>query len=170
VSEVEIFTPTGVLVGTTPGVPLTNDGPDLSRGLSLEDASWYPHDGTPPAHRDESAVGPDDILLIVSPVPELVVHMTWYPIIVEVGPYRVSGSLATHPGFDPARALARPTSTFIALSNAVIELAGRDGPNSAERAHLHVNRYAVVKVTATIMLGHFFPGARLVVQEPVAAR
>lgn len=166
-SEVEIFTPTGVLMGWTAGVPLSNDGPDLARGLAVEEARWYPLDGTPPEHRDKSAVAPDDVLLIVSPVPEVVVHMAWYPIVVEVGPYRVSGSLPTHPGFDPARALARPGSTFIALSDAVIELAGRGDAQPAERAHLYVNRYAVERVTSTLMLGHFFPGARLVNPEPV---
>jgi hypothetical protein len=169
VSEVEIFTPTGVLLGLTRGVPLSNDGPDLSRWLALEDARWYPLDGTAPAHVGERAVAPDDILLIVSPVPEITVHMAWFPILIEVGPYRVSGQLPTHPGFDPARALARPGSTFIALSDAVIELAGREAAHSAERARLFVNRYAVERVTSTLMLGHFFPGARLVGQESVKA-
>ena len=168
-SEVEIFTPTGVLLGLTPGVPLSNDGPDLVRGLALEDVRWYPLDVTAPAHVDERAVPPDDILLIVSPVPEITVHMAWFPIVVELGPYRVSGQLPTHPGFDPARALARPGSTFIALSDAVVELAGREAAHGAERAHLFVNRYAVERVTSTLMLGHFFPGARLVGLEPVKA-
>ena len=168
VAEVEIFTPTGVLLGLTPGVPLSNDGPDLLRELAVQEARWYPLDGTAPAHVGERAVPPDDILLIVSPVPEITVHMAWFPIVVEVGPYRVSGQLPTHPGFDPARALARPGSTFIALSDTVVELAGRERAHGAERPHLHVNRYAVERVTSTLMLGHFFPGARLVGHGPVA--
>jgi hypothetical protein len=35
-----------------------------------------------------------------------------------------------------------------------------------------VNRYAVDRVTSSLMLGHFFPGARLVAQEaasPIAS-
>lgn len=162
-ADVEIFTPTGVLAGLTPRVPLTNDGSDLTRGLGLSDARWYPLDGTPPCHRGDIAVPTDDILLIVTDEPEMKVHMAWYSIALEVGPYKVAGRLATHPGFDPAKAIARPTSTFIALSDAVIELGGRTA-GSAERRFLHVNRYAVDSVTSTLMLGYFFPGARLVGQ------
>lgn len=168
-SEVEIFTPTGVLVGTTEGAPLTNDGPDPATGLALDDARWYPIDGTSPVHRGAATVAPDDILLIVTDAPEMKVHMAWYSIGLEIGPYRVSGRLATHPGFDPAKALARPGSTFISLTDAVVELAGSDDNGMAERAHLHVNRYAVERVNSTLMLGHFFPGARLDAQDPVAA-
>lgn len=160
--EVEIFTPTGVLAGTTAHVPLTNDGPDLLQPLAIEAARWYPIDGGRPAHRGEASVGPDDILLIVTPEPELKVHMAWYSVALDVGPYRVSGRLATHPGFDPVRALARPGSAFIPLSDATIELAGRDDAGTAQRPYLHVNRYAVDKVTSSLMLGHFFPGAHLV--------
>lgn len=168
--ELEIFTPTGVLAGTGAHVPLTNDGPDLVGPLTVEDARWYPIDGSPPTHRGNATIGPDDILLIVTPEPELKVHMAWYSVALEVGPYRVSGRLATHPGFDPARALARPGSTFIALSDATIELGGHNEAGTAQRPYLHVNRYAVDRVTSSLMLGHFFPGARLVAQEsaPVA--
>ena len=167
-AEVEIFTPTGVFAGTTEGAPLTNDGPDLASRLVLDDARWYPIDGTTPVHQGTASVDPDDILLIVTDAPEMKVHMAWYSIALEVGPYRVSGRLATHPGFDPAKALARPGGTFISLSDAVVELVDQDGGDKAERAHLHVNRYAVERVDSTLMLGHFFPGARLVAHEPVA--
>jgi hypothetical protein len=169
VSDVEVFTPTGVLVGTTMGVPLTNDGPDLAQPLSVDDARWYPLDGSRPVHRGDTTVLPDDILLVVTPEPELKVHMAWYSVALEVGPYRVAGRLATHPGFDPARAIARPGSAFVAISDATIELDGHDGVSSAARPYLHVNRYAVERVTSTLMLGYFFPGARLVAQESAAA-
>ena len=165
--ELEIFTPTGVLAGTTAHVPLTNDGPDLLEPLTLEAARWYPIDGGPPAHHGEATVGPDDILLIVTPEPELKVHMAWFSVALEVGPYYVSARLATHPGFDPERALARPGSTFVALTDATIELVGGDDGGAAQRPYLHVNRYAVDKVTSSLMLGHFFPGARLVAKDSV---
>ena len=165
-SEVEIFAPTGVLAGETDQVPLTNAGPDLTRPLAVEDGRWFPLDGGSPTHAGDTTIAPDDILLIVTPEPGLKVHMAWYAVTLELGPYRVSGQLATHPGFDPARAIARPTSTFIALSDVTIELAGRDDAVAVARAHLHVNRYAVERVTSSLMLGYFFPGARLVGQEP----
>lgn len=163
--EIEIFTPSGVLAGTTAHVPLTNDGPDLVQPLAVDGARWYPIDGSRPTQPGETSIGPDDILLIVTPEPELKVHMAWYSVALEVGPYRVSGRLATHPGFDPARALARPGGTFIALSDVTIELTDRNDAGSAQRPYLHVNRYAVDRVTSSLMLGHFFPGARLLAQE-----
>lgn len=169
-SDVEVFTATGVIAGTTARVPLVGDGPDLLEPLAVAGARWYPLDGSRPTQRDAASIQPDDILLIVTPVPELKVHMAWYSVALDIGPYRVSGRLATHPGFDPARALARPGSTFIPLSDATIALIERGGATSAERPYLHVNRYAVDRVTSSLMLGHFFPGARLVTQEsaPVA--
>ncbi len=164
-SEVEIFEPTGVLAGETQRVPLTNSGPNLTSPLAVEEGRWFPLDGAAPTHVGDTSVPPDDILLIVTPEPELKVHMAWYPVTLEVGPYRVSGQLATHPGFDPARSLARPAGIFIALSEATVELADREGADSATRTYLHVNRYAVERVTSSLMLGYFFPGARLVTQE-----
>ena len=107
--------------------------------------------------------------MIVTPEPEIKAHMALYPVAIEIGPYRVTGQLATHPGFDPAKAIARPSSPFIALSDVVIELEGHDGASSAARGYVHVNRYAVDRVTSSLMLGYFFPGAHLVVQEPVAS-
>jgi hypothetical protein len=165
--EVEVFTPAGVLAGLTVRVPLTNDGPDLLSPLAVQDGRWYPIDGSPPSHRVQARVPPDDILVIATPAPEMTVHMAWYTVTLDVGPYRVTGNLATHPGFDPARAIARPTSTFVGLRDATIELIDRDGAANAERPHVHVNRYAVERVASTLMLGHFFPGARLVPPEVV---
>jgi hypothetical protein len=166
-AEVEIFTPTGVLAGSTGRVPLSNNGPDLTMPLTVADARWYPIDGGQPSHRGDVRVQPDEILLIVTPEREITVHMTWYSISLEIGPYRVSGSLATHPGFDPERTLARPSSTFVALRDATIELIGREDVSSPVRAHLHVNRYAVERVASSLMLAIYFPGAQLAPQEAV---
>jgi hypothetical protein len=163
--ELEIFTPTGVFVGSAARVPSINDGPDLALPITLDDVRAYPIDGDRPEHRDETTIEADDVLLLAMPEPELKVHMAWFSVGVEVGPYRISGRLATHPGFDPARALARPGGTFIALSDVTIELTRRDESGAAERPYVLVNRYAVEKVTSSLMLGHFFPGAQLVAQE-----
>ena len=159
--ELELFTPTGVMAGSVARVPLTPGGSDLLTPLAVEAGRWYPIDGGPPAHRGEVTVSPDDILVIATDEPEMTIHMTWYPVVLEVGPYRVRGSLATHPGFDPEKALARPGSGYVPLRDAVIELVGRDDAGTAERAHVLVNRYAVEKAASALMLGFFFPGARL---------
>lgn len=168
-TEIEIFTPTGVLAGVTARAPLSNDGPDLSAPLTVADGRWYPIDGSPPTRCGDDCVAPDDILVLVTPEPELKVHMAWYSVRLEVGPYVVAGRLATHPGFDPARAIARPTGGFVALRDATIELVGQPGAGVAERAYVHVNRYAVDRVDSQLMLGFYFPGAQFTAQEPVSA-
>jgi hypothetical protein len=168
VADVEIFTPTGVLAGSTDRIPLTNDGPDLAGPLPIEEARWYPLDGSRAAHRGGVTVAPDDILVIVTAEPELRVHMAWYSVALDVGPYRVTGRIPTHPGFDPARAIVRASGPFVALSDVTIEVASVDRASSASRPYVHVNRYAVDRVTSSLMLGHFFPGARLVAPEAPA--
>jgi len=165
-ADVEIFTPSGVVAGITARTPLTDEGPDLESTLAVGDARWYPIDGGTPSQRGDVRLEPDEILLIVSEEQELGVHMNWHDICVDVGPYRVSGSIATMPGFDPDRALARPGSTFVPLREATIELAGRLDVEPAKRAHVHVNRYAVDGCATDIDLGFFFPGARFAGQEP----
>ena len=80
---------------------------------------------------------------------------------------RVTAMIATMPGFDPERALARPGSTYIPLREATIELLGRSDVAPAKRDHVHVNRYAVEMVSSSLMLGFFFPGARLATPEAV---
>ena len=159
--DCEIYTPTGVLAGTADLTPVTADGPDLVDPLTVTDASWYPLDGDAPSQQPVVDVSPDDLLVVITPPPEVKVHLTWYAIALEVGPYRVLGSLSTHPGFDPSKSIARPGSMFVPLSDVTIELLDHPEAGSAERAHVHVNRYAVDRVTAPIMLGHFFPGAQL---------
>jgi hypothetical protein len=171
VSDCEIYTPTGVLAGTADVTPVAAEGPELVDPFTVAGASWYPLDGGPPTQRPVISVVPDDMLVVVTPAPEMFVHLTRYAISLEVGPYRVKGSLSTHPGFDPEKSIARPGGSFIPLSDATIELLDHPEAGSAERAHVHVNRYAVVRVVAQIMLGHYFPGAQLETREapvPVA--
>ena len=97
----------------------------------------------------------------------MTIHMNLYAITLEVGPYRVSASIATLPGFDPDRALARPGGTFVPLRDATIELVDRPDVESAERARVHVNRYTVESCTCSLILGFYFPGARFATPEAV---
>ena len=169
-SDCEIYTPTGVLTGTADVTSVAADGAELTEPFTVAGSSWYPLDGGPPTQRPVASVLPDDMLVVVTPAPELFVHLTWYSIALEVGPYRVLGSLSTHPGFDPEKSIARPGGSFVPLSEVTIELVGHPEAGTAELAHVHVNRYAVDRVVAPIMLGHYFPGAQLETRQvPVPA-
>lgn len=156
-------------MGTADVTPVTAEGPELIDPITVAGASWFPLDGGPPTERPVATIVPDDMLVVVTPAPGLFVHLTRYAIALEIGPYRVLGNLSTHPGFDPEKSIARPGGSFIPLSDVLIELMGHPEAGSAQRAHVHVNRYAVVRAVSPIMLGHYFPGAQLETQQvPVA--
>ena len=111
----------------------------------------------------------DDVLLAAEPLDAVgPVHAMWHPLHLVVGPYLVDGEMATMPGFDPARALARPTGTFVLLRDAHVRLAA--APEDAVGVHqaLLVHRYAVERVEADLMLGFFFPGAEVAIDETLA--
>ena len=165
--QVEIFTPTGVVSGTTSRAAVERDGRGAPRALSVEASRWYPLDGGEPERRETVIVPPDEILLVVLGPPAFTLHASWYPIELDVGPYRVEGHLPVAPGFDPARALARPTGPFVDLRDLTISIPGVPGAGIAERPHAQVNRYAVERVASSLMLGFFFPGAAL---EPLRDR
>jgi hypothetical protein len=160
-AQVEIFTPLGVVSGATLRPTLGVDDRGAPIAIPVERGRWYPLDGSKPEHQGSMIVAPDDVLLIVTAPPDFTVHASWYPIEIDVGPYCVEGRLPTSPGFDPARALARPGGAFVAIRDVVIKLRGRPDAGVAERSFAHVNRYAVDRVASTLMLGFFFPGASL---------
>lgn len=161
VSDCEIYAPTGVLEGTADVTLVTADGADITAPFAVGDATWFPLDGAAPTRAPILRVAPDDMLVVVTPPPQVMIHMTTYRIALEVGPYRLTGGLSTYPGFDPEKSISRPGGAFIPLREVTIELMGHPEAGVAEREHVHVNRYAVERVSAPIMLGHFFPGAQL---------
>jgi hypothetical protein len=165
--QVEIFTPTGVVSGSTPRPTIGSDAKGAAAPLPVDASRWYPLDGTAPERRGSLTVAPDDILLVVLAPPPFSVHASWYPIELEVGPYRLEARLPVSPGFDPARALARPTGAFVAIRDVAITLTGRNDAGIAERSYAQVNRYAVDRIRSNLMLGFFFPGATV---EPLQDR
>jgi hypothetical protein len=88
-------------------------------------------------------------------------HAQWHSIDLDTGPYRIEGELSTMPGFDPGRALARPTGQFVLLRDVRITLLGQPDAGEAMCDHALVNRYTVDRIAADIMLGFFFPGAAM---------
>jgi len=160
--QVEIFTPTGVVSGSTARATVGTDTKGAPAPLAVDTSRWYPLDGSAPQRRGSVTVPPDEILVVILAPPPFAVHSGWYPIELDVGPYHLEARLPTAPGFDPARALARPTGPFVALRDVSISLAGRTDAGIAERDFAHVNRYAVDRIASSLMLSFFFPGATLV--------
>ena len=67
------------------------------------------------------------------------------------------------PGFDPGRALARPTGEFVLLRDARLALIDLPDAGEASAPEVLVNRYTVDRVEADMMLGFFFPGAKMAI-------
>jgi|GEM_PF-1160742 len=121
-------------------------------------------DGTEAVHQGATRLEVDDFLIVVAP-PELTgpAHSVWHDVRIHSGPYVIEARLPTLPGFDPARALARPSGSFVLLGEVHIGLGGHldDGVDIHPLAW--VNRYAVDRIESDLELGFFFPGAESVV-------
>jgi hypothetical protein len=159
--DFEAYTAEGLLTGS-----VVADGRlvDLLASFSsvvVENAVLAPFDGPPQRADGWSSVEVDELLIVIA-APETVTpfHVVWHDVALSVGPYRVLGQLPAMPGFDPARALARPTGAFILLGRAQVDLqaAGLAGGFN-EHPYVWVNRYGVDAVTSDLDLGFFFPGA-----------
>ena len=162
--RVEIYGSAGVAIGVVARAGRLRAILEGGFDVLVEQAAWHPLDGSPPQQSSALTIARDDILLAVADqIEDIPVHAQWHDLTLDVGPYRVTGQLPTMPGFDPGRALARPTGEFVLLRDVRIAL-GRDvdGPAVAQAAAV-VNRYVVDRVTADLMLGFFFPGAEMVV-------
>jgi hypothetical protein len=94
------------------------------------------------------------------------VHAAFHAIRLEAGPYLIRGEMATLPGFDPGRALTRPTGTFVLLSDVKVSLLADANAGTASHDRALVNRYSVDRVDSDLMLGFFFPGAHIEMPAP----
>jgi hypothetical protein len=112
-------------------------------------------------------VNVDEVLFAVADdAPDAPVHAAWHHVVLESGPYTIEGDLATLPGFDPGRSLARPSGEFVLLRDVRLSLRDRPDAGVSVGDHALVNRYAVEQIKADLMLGFFFPGAAI---TPVSA-
>jgi hypothetical protein len=162
--RVEIYGAAGVAIGSIARSGRMREILESGLDLLVEQAAWHPLDGSPAQPSAALNVAEDDIFLAVAEeFDDGPVHAQWHDITLDVGAYRVTGQMPTMPGFDPGRALARPTGEFVLLRDVRIALVDDvDGP-AVERPAAFVNRYVVDRVSADMMLGFFFPGAEMVV-------
>lgn len=129
--------------------------------LDLTDVRWRALESAADAPAGDLTIAIDDVLIAVADDDSAVpVHASWHAIRLEVGPYVVEGDMPTLPGYDPGRALTRPSGEFVMLSDVRLGRVG-GGPPAPIGRHGLINRYAVERVDADIMLGFFFPGAAM---------
>ena len=129
-------------------------------GLVLEDVVSRALDGSTADPAASVTIAADDVLLAIGDdEPTTPVHATWHHISLLSGPWVVEGSLPTMPGFDPGRALTRPSGEFVLLRDVRVSLRERPDVEVARGDHAFVNRYDVELIRAESMLAFFFPGA-----------
>lgn len=160
--RVEVYTIGGMARGI-----LARSGP-LREALSSEDrlqlegTVWQGLDDPAPRPAGTVVIAIDDILFAVADdEPGAPVHVAWHHVLLDSGPYALEGELATMPGFDPGRSLARPSGEFVLLRDVRLSLRGRPEAGVSAGDHALVNRYAVERIRADLMLGFFFPGAAI---------
>ncbi len=158
--RVAVYTAAGVATGTIAPAATLHDRLERGGSVELGDAAWLPLHGLPAHAGSGSSIAIDDVLLATDPGDSgEPVHAMWHPVLIDAGPYVVHGELPTMPGFDPGRALTRPSGSFLRLRDVRIELRGRPDAGGREHPSVYVNRYAVDRVRAGLMLGFFFPGS-----------
>jgi hypothetical protein len=160
--RVEAYTATGIATGIVAAPGHLREHVDGVPDLLVDDGDWLPIDGSAARHVGELRMPVDDLLVLVSDeLDDVPGHAQWHSIDLDAGPFRVEGELSTMPGFDPGRALARPSGQFVLLRDVRITLLSEPDDGEARMAHALVNRYTVDRIAADIMLGFFFPGAAM---------
>jgi hypothetical protein len=158
--RVDAYTSGGVASGILARPGALRDALEDGGSLPLDGAAWQGLDDAAPSAAGSLAIPSDDVLVAVADDdPGVAVHAAWHHIQLESGPYTVEGDLATQPGFDPGRALTRPSGEFLLLRDIRLSMRERPEAGIATGDHALVNRYAVERIRADLMLGFFFPGA-----------
>jgi hypothetical protein len=158
--RVDAYTSRGMASGVLARPGSLRDTLEADGSLLLDRAAWQAIDDVTARVAGSMTIPSDDVLIAVADDdPGIPVHASWHRVHLESGPYTVEGDLATMPGFDPGRALTRPSGEFLLLRD--IRLSVRSNPDAgvAQGDHALVNRYGVDRIRADLMLGFFFPGA-----------
>ncbi len=138
--------------------------------VQLDGATWRTLDDPTARSAGTIMIPVDDILIAVADdEPGAPVHAAWHHVRLDSGPYTLEGDLATMPGFDPGRSLSRPSGEFVMLRDVRLSLRDRPETGISVGDHALVNRYAVERIDADLMLGFFFPGAVIATNSTVTA-
>jgi hypothetical protein len=158
--RVDAYTSGGMASGTLARPGGLRDALEANGSLPLEGAAWQGLEDATARSAGSMSIPSDDVLVAVGDDdPGIPVHAAWHHIHLESGPYTVEGELATLPGFDPGRALTRPSGEFLLLRDIRLSVRARPEAGVSLGDHALINRYAVERIRADLMLGFFFPGA-----------
>ncbi|HEX8940051.1 MAG TPA: hypothetical protein VF763_07795 [Candidatus Limnocylindrales bacterium] len=161
----QAFTALGAIEGTVAASGRLGELLETVTTLAVRDVRLAPLDGGPLETAAGGELPVDELLFVLAPpdTPTLM-HAAWHPLSLVLGPYRIEAELPTLPGFDPARALARPGGQFVLVGRASVGLVQLPDEEVQAVGFGWVDRYAVDRVAADIDLSLFFPGAHIEVR------
>lgn len=161
-TRVEVYTSGGMAGGILARPGALREALSSGERLQLERAVWQGLEDPVPRPAGTVDVNIDEILFAVADdAPDGPVHAAWHHVVLDSGPYTVEGDLATMPGFDPGRSLARPSGEFVLLRDVRLSLRDRPDAGVSVGDRALINRYTVERIQADLMLGFFFPGAAI---------
>ena len=131
--RVDAYISEGVAKGVLAREGHVRDALEQAGVLPLAGVQWQAFDSTARPAADMSIPSDDVLIVICDDDPSVPVHAQWHGIRLEVGPYTLEGEMPTLPGFDPGRALTRPSGEFIQLRDVSIGL--RSDSRSRGAAH-----------------------------------
>jgi hypothetical protein len=167
--RVDVYTSGGMASGLLARACPLREALSAEDRLQVDRSVWQGLEDRAPRPAGTVNIAIDDILFaIADDEPDPPVHVAWHHVLLDSGPYTLEGDLATMPGFDPGRSLARPTGEFVLLRDVRLALRGHPEAGVSVGEHALVNRYAVEAIRADLMLGFFFPGAAMVISSPSA--
>lgn len=165
--RVDAYTSGGVASGLLAHPGALRDVLEADGSLSLDGVAWQGLEDASSRPAGTISISSDDVLVAVGDDdPGIPVHASWHHIHIESGPYTVEGDFATLPGFDPGRALTRPSGEFLLLRDVRLSVRAKPEAGVALGDHALINRFAVERIRAELMLGFFFPGA---VVDPIGS-
>jgi hypothetical protein len=160
--RVDAYTNTGMAGGWLIGAARLREALESGQPLELNRVTWQAIESLAPSELGSIALEPDDLIAVAGDDESIIpVHAVWHAVRLEAGIYRIDGELPTMPGFDPGRALTRPSGEFVLLRDVRLELKDRPDVGTVSVPHAFINRYTVERVEADLMLGFFFPGAEV---------
>jgi hypothetical protein len=160
--RVDVYTNGGMASGLLARSCPLREALSAEARLQIDHSVWQGLEDPAPRPSGTVNIAIDDILFAVADdEPDAPVHAAWHHVMLDSGPYTLEGELATMPGFDPGRSLARPSGEFVLLRDVRLSLRGHPEAGVSVGDHALVNRYAVELIRADLMLGFFFPGAAI---------
>jgi hypothetical protein len=159
-TRVDAYTSGGLASGTLARPGGLRDVLETDGSLPLNGVAWQGIEDLTAESAGSISIPSDEVLVAIGDDdPGAPVHAVWHHIHLESGPYTVEGEFPTMPGFDPGRALTRPSGEFLMLRDVRLSLSAKPEAGVAIGDHALVNRFAVERIRAELMLGFFFPGA-----------